>query len=317
MGTIASRIVRSGPNITPMRGGGGMAGEGRHIDNPGDQHIALGTIGSGDSDIWARIEGRKAMVEVRLESGAIDDQTIVEVEPHQLGRLHLGQTVLLGFVNGDPSNAYLIGIVDVVSDGIPDTVCRITTGAALAGDVDVQPPPMVPLPLLAWAVTSDGRPWALEAGGDVLVHSKAGMELRAAGTVHVAAPMAVGFGFTAPPVAPTAGVEDVGTGEMPGIPGAAAPPNPISNPTTPPYAGDQDAVVRAKDAFQSNMAIDNVFWTWVVALEAFLTVVGGGNPATFAAAYATYTAVPKPQGLTSLAKSASQLLRAGDAVIPP
>ncbi len=331
MSVPQTRVRLSPPNITPRSSGASGPG-GSVFDMPGDTHLALATIGSGDGDLWARIEGSKALVEMTLESGSIDDDVVVEVERKYLGRLAPGQLVLLGFVNGDPNNSYLIGIVDVVDAGLPDEVCGVQTGAALAGDVDAPVPPIVPMPLFTFEVTRKGRLWALQTGerGDVLVHSGAGMELKASTGVFVKSSMSVGFGFATPPIGAVAGVEDVEDGEIPGVPGVPPPPNIIENLTDPPYVGDQDAVVRAKDAYQSTAGVDPEWWAYQEAkaiyheaLVAFTLVIAAGNlpdiaaaTTVFNAAKAAFDALTPPTKLSSAAVTASQALRAADNVAP-
>jgi hypothetical protein len=314
--SVTMPTVRRAPGfITPRHTGGAGLG-GSVYDMPGATHLALATVGGGDDEpeIWARIQGRKVLVNVVLQTGGSGDEVVAECDPAWLGELHPGAVVLLGLVNADPNNSYILARVDIDSDGVPDEVCGVSTGAAIAADIDVTPEPIVPLPLWSWVRTRDGRLYALEtgAGGDLLLHSGASVELKAAGQVHVSGPMVVGAGLATPPIGAMAGVEDVADGTVPGVPGVPDPPTPHANPTTPPYAGDADAVVRAKDQIQSGMAVDPAFWLHAAAVDTFLVAVSSLNPATIAAAKLIFDAVPKPTSVTSAAVTASQALRAKD-----
>jgi hypothetical protein len=96
--------------------------------------------------------------------------------------------------------------------------------------------------------------------------------------------------------------------------------------TTPPWAGNRDAIVRVKDGVQSNAATDPEFWTWKQALEVYLTAVdvfiqalSSLNPGTIAAALAVYQAAklayeltPQPTAIESQHKAASATHTAAD-----
>lgn len=314
---------RSPPNITPMRSGGSML-----EPEGGDPELALARVGTGESEQWARIEGRKALVSIVYETGPSGDEAEVEVAVEHLGRLAVGSVILVALVNGDPSNCYLLAFVDVADDGIPDSVCGVQTGAELAAEVDIETPPSVPLPLWQWLKTNPGRLLAIQSGADLLVHAAGLVELKT-DEVHVQGRMIVGRGLLTPPTGATVGIEDVDDGEVPGAPATPQPENLIGLPTLPPYAGDQDAVVRAKDAYQSNAAVDPAFFTYQAALDVaygaladFVAAIATLDPVQIAAgkvifdaARVVFDAIPKPDRLTSNAMSASQILRAGDSVV--
>lgn len=308
--SVLNRLRRPGAMITPDVGGGD--------DGGGAPEIALATVGTEEDDEpWARVEGRKAYVEVRLETGgSADDYTIAEAPIHVLGQLGIGSVVLLGFVNGDPNNAYIISLVHVLDDGIPDTVASIDTGASGAADIDTDDPPTAPLPLLYWLKTDAGRHLALESGedADVVLHAGAGVEIKAASPVHVSAEMHVGYGFTTRPIARTAGAPILEDGEVAGAPGTPHVPTPHVNTTIPVYSGWAEGVVRAKDEIQSGFGTDSTFWTYMAALDVVVAAIGGAVPAA-AGAVTTFQLVPKANTLTSRPVTASQALSAADA--PP
>jgi len=334
--SIIPRIIRGGGFITPKGGGATV------YDAPGDQHLALATVGSGESDLWGRIEGRKAYIEVTFETGCSGDVVVAEVSPDWLGRLKVGSLVLLGLVNGDPNNSYVLGLVDLSGDGYPDKVCGLDTGAEGAADLDTDVPPMAPVPLWTWQTTRSGRIWAVEtgSGGDIILHSGAGMEIKAS-TTSVHGRMIIGKGFDTPPVPRVAGIEDESGGEVAGSAGVPLAESLIASGTVPPYQGDQDAVVRASDRYQAAPGTDEAFFTYltqqqayltlqatyITALEAALTVVlgsallGAVEPA-LAGALTALQAVPPPgappadppQQITSEAMSASAVLRVRDDV---
>lgn len=323
--SIIPRIIRGGVYMTPK---GGSASQ---YDEHGEQHNALATVGSGDSDLWGRIEGRKALIDVTYQTGCSGDVAVAEVSPMLLGRLKVGSVVRLALVNGDPNNSYIDDVVDVAGDGYPDKVCGVMTGAELANDIDTEAPPAAPVPLWTWTTTGEGRLWALQtgAGGDVMIHSGAGMEILA-DTVQIKGKVVIGSGMLTPPLGRMAGVEDVEGGE---VPGAAAVPQPevvIQTATEPPYVGDQDAVVRVKDRYQASAGTDPTAITYITvqaayltALEALVAVIAGSvalnaiDPA-LATALATFQAVPKPGDppttITCEAMSGSAVLRVSDSV---
>lgn len=319
--SIVPRIIRGGGYMTPK---GGAASQ---YDENGEQHNALATVGSGDADLWGRIEGRKAMIDITYQTGCSGDVAVAEVSPMLLGRLKVGSVVRLALVNGDPNNSYIDDVVDVAGDGYPDSVCGVMTGAELASDIDTDAPPAAPVPLWTWTTTGEGRLWALQtgAGGDVLIHSGAGMEV-VADVVQIRGKVVIGSGMLTPPVGRMAGVEDVDGGEVPGVPGVSQPQNVIQTGTVPPYVGDQDSVVRVVDRYQVSAGTDQAFMSWLVslgvyltALDVYLAVVAGLNPAAIAAAKLIFDAVPKPGAppatIISEAMSGSDVLRVSNSVV--
>jgi hypothetical protein len=319
--SIIPRMIRGGGYMTPK---GGAASQ---YDEHGEQHNALAKVGSGDSDLWGRIEGRKALIDVTYQTGCSGDVAIAEVSPQLLGRLKVGSVVRLALVNGDPNNAYVDDVVDVSGDGYPDTVCGVMTGAELASDIDTEVPPAAPVPLWTWTTTGAGRLWALEtgAGGDVLIHSGAGMEV-VADVVQIRGKVVIGSGMLTPPVGRMAGVEDVEGGEVPGVAAVPQPLNLIQTGTVPPYVGDQDSVVRVVDRYQVSAGTDQAFMQWLAslgvylaALDVYLAVVAGLNPVAIAAAKLIFDAVPKPgvppTTIISEAMSGSDVLRVSNSVV--
>jgi hypothetical protein len=64
-------------------------------------------------------------------------------------------------------------------------------------------------------------------------------------------------------------------------------------PAQTPYVGNDDGIVRAKDLYQSNVAIDPVFWAWIIAVD---VVARGVNPALPPAPTNVYSAVSGAAG---------------------
>ncbi len=295
----------------------------------GDPELALARVGTGEAEQWARIQGRKALVSIIYETGPSGDESEMEVAVEHLGRLAVGSVVLVGMVNGDPSHCYLLAFVDVVDDGLPDSVCGVRTGAELAAEVDIEVEPTAPLPLWQWLRTNPGRLLAIQSGADLLVHAAGLVELKTS-EVHVHGRMIVGRGLLTPPTGATVGIEDVDDGEVPGVPATAQLENVIQTATEPPYVGDQDAVVRVKDRYQASAGTDpaaityiTVQATYLAALEALVTVIAGSVPLNavdpaLATALATFQAVPPPGDppttITSEAMSGSAVLRVVDSV---
>lgn len=321
--SVLQRLRRAGAMVTPdLRGFGD--------ESSGVPEVAIATVMSEDGDEeWARVEGRKAYVEVRLESGGSSGNfTIAECPISVLDQLGVGSVVLLVLVNGDPSHSYIVGLVHVLDDGLPDEVAGIETGAAAAAEIDVEDPPIAPLPLMRWIKTDEGRHLALEtgAGGDLVMHAAASVELKAGSAVHMPAVVHVGRALVTRPRARMSGAPSQQDGEVPGAPGEAYQPPQYTHPTSPAYQGPADAVVRAKDAYQSVAAVDGTFWTWMAALkvyqeatEAYLSALSTLNPGTiglaktaFELAAGAFAAVPRPDSLLSRAMAASGALTAAD-----
>lgn len=324
--SVLQRLQRNGPVLTPeFRNQGESEG--------GVPEIAIGTVmAEEDDEIWARVEGRKAYVEVRLESGGSSGCfTIAEAPVSVLGQLGIGSVVVLNMVNGDPSHAYIIGLVHVLDDGIPDAVAGIETGAAAAADIDVDDPPIAPLPLFLWTKTDAGRHVAVEtgAGADFVVHASASAELKAGAAIHMPSVVHVGQALATRPVARLAGAPVLDDGEVAGAPGTPHQPPPYTHATTPAYTGWADAAVRAKDAYQSTAAVSPAFWNWFAAWKVYqaatavyLDALASLNPVligpattAFEAATQAFNAVPDPTEIISRALTASGTLTAADA--PP
>ena len=303
MSGIETRLLRNGPGLSP-RGGATT-----RYDDPGETHIAWARVGNleGDDDeLWARVQGDKVFVNIIFETGMPGDEAVAELPVSKPIELAPGDVVLVALANGDPNNATIIARMDVFENGLPNTVAGVSTGAAAAHEINVEPPPIAPAPAGMCMRTRAGRLLAIEsgAGADVVIHSGAGVELKGA-AILLDGQVQVGRGFATPPVGATAAPEISNDGITPGTPGVAPVPAPLAIPTLPPYAGAAEAVVRAKDEMQSNAAIDPDFWVWWqfnCAVTGIFCVLAGLTPPP----------ILPPTKLTSRAVTAGQALLVAD-----
>lgn len=303
MGSVVETIREP----SKLSGGGGS----RHSAR-GDSWVIVATVGhEGESaDRWVCHESGQVLVEVTQRTGG---------SPGQFSRARVaagvayedfawGEQVVIVQVGGNDTHMVIVGSLRSLLTAAPATVAGIDTGATEApqrGDQTAGP-------AFTYLRTRPGRLLAVETGdlADVMVHSGAGVEI--AGTVlHLSGLVHLAAGFSVPPTPPTIGVPELpdlgaGVGVVPGVPGTPFVPVVGGNPTTPPYAGVLDGLVRAKDRYQSAAGVDPGMWIWLSAVDVFLKALGTFNPVTIAAALVVYNAVPIPTSLTSAAMTASR-----------
>lgn len=249
--SVAFRVRRSMP--APMPAGGGGGDDATQVD--------LGRIGHEDpSPAWMRLEGGQAFVEVTLRSG---DEIVARVGD-SVHDLAIGDIVSVVLVDGDPGQAVVTSVLHDLEAALPSSVAGVSTGASAATEPGVS----VPAPTFSFLRTRDGRLLAIEtgSGGDIVVHSGASVHIQAAAT-HIEGAVHLAAGPSTPP---TGSLVAPGNAQAPGVPMVERLPVPLVNATLPPYGGDRYAVVRAVDAYQSNIAVDVTFWSkWVGMLAMF------------------------------------------------
>lgn len=213
--------------------------------------VDLGRVGHSDpSSKWMRLEGQQAWVEVTLRNG----EEIVASVADEVRDLAIGDTVVIVYVDGDPTQAQVIARRHDNKAPMPDEVAGVSTGAAgteLDGKTDFAP-------TFTFVRTREGRLFALETGegGDVLLHSGAAAHIKAT-TTHIEGNVRLG---AAPLDAPLGSRVAPENGERAGIPLVPFVPLPGANATLPPYVGFARGVVRASDEYQSNPVIDVDFF---------------------------------------------------------
>lgn len=223
--------------------------------------------------------------------------------------LSFGDRVILLHANGDMSSSMVLGKMHDDSDPMPATVAGMPTDGPvldptdktrLAGRVQF----VRPKPDCVLAIETTGT-------GDVVIHSGAGIELRAgaSGWVVIGGQHVVlGDVVQIPPIPG----QMVGEDETPAVPFIPPPGELGANPTDPPYEGFMDAVIRARDAYQSNAIIDPVFWIYLEALAVFVELIAATPPiaAVLAGPLAAFQAIPRPTALTANAMTASSRVEA-------
>ena len=245
--------------------------------------IALGTVGYLDSQTdlpeqspsFVRWEQHEAMVEVTLTTG---DKINARIGlPHMT--LEFGQQVAVAFPDGDPTMGVIFAAMNDLTFPAPDSVAGVSTGAGAATDKGV------PIPAATWHFTrlEPGRVLAMQtgSGGDMLFCSGASMELKVnpgSGAVHLNGAVYMGVGPTSKPIGSTTAP---GGEEIPGVPLVPHVPLPFkpappAGPATTPYVGLADGLVRAHDAYETNIAVDPAFWAWIIGVDG---VVRGILPA--------------------------------------
>lgn len=274
---------------------------------PGDGEgasVEIARVGLEDkSPAFIRLEGEQAWCEVTRRNGeALTVRVADEVRD-----LAYGDAVILVCIDGDPQKAILTSRVYDRESPMPTSVAGVSTGSAATEKQGV----ITVAPTWSFMRTRDGRLFALETGvgGDLLLHSGAGVHVKAT-TTHIEGTVHLGAGPTTPPVGSAVAPGNLETPGVPLVPRVAVP---LVNLTTIPYVGDRDGVVRAVDEYESNIAIDPIFWSKMVVgllalFEAWVLVVPALLPA-----FNTWKAIPPlpiPTSLTSKAKSASSKVTA-------
>ena len=225
---------------------------------------------------YVRIEQGQVWVEVTVMPSG--DQVIARLAQPKAAAgsgwyipLEFGCRVALEFVNGNPQNAVIVGRFHDSENLMPDAVAGVQTlaGAASAPKVSI------PAPMWQFMKTAIGELLAIETGvgGDVLIHSAASVEIKAAptGAIHLSGRVALGESVSAPPVGQTAGPAGVVTPGVPAVPNVpipASPGEPVPPKTIVPYTGFDDGIIRAKDRTQSHAGVDPDFWIFITAVAA-------------------------------------------------
>lgn len=261
---------------------------------PGRNYLHYGKVGHVDdltqlpepNPQFIRIEQGLVLVEVTMEPGG--DQIIARLGMCDAGfqvadyvPLSFGCRVLLELVNGNPQNAVIMARLSDLACPLPPVVAGVQTGAAGAVAPDVG----VPAPLWRFIRLGPGQIMAIETqvGGDVLIHSGASMELKTTlpaptARIHLNGAVSMGVGPTVPPVGATvgpAGTAIPGVPAIPHIPIPALPSIPAPPLTIVPYVGNEDGVIRSKDAVQSHAGVDPSYWTWLLAVSTNPIILAG------------------------------------------
>jgi len=206
-----------------------------------------------------------------------------------------GEAVLVVFPQGDPDQGYIVGRLDDESTNLAPTVCGISTTG-----------PQGQVRQYRWLVTPAGQVYAIQAGGEILLQGGgAGVRIKGA-QVLVDGACHLGADFATAPI--PGHVSGGGAETAPSPAGAFLPPQGATL-TEPPFVGNRDAIVRAKDEVQSNLAIDPAFWIWVKAVNVFIAALAALTGLPWA--YPEPTPGP-PLKLTAQHKGASRTHTAAD-----
>lgn len=324
------------------------------FDMPGSNEVVVATVGHDESlDRWIAVESGQVLVEVTYRTGTIGARGRCRVAAGVMfGDLVLGEQVVVAKVASNDSHAIIVGRLNDLARQLPGTVAGVDTGAGDAtGRGDQAGGPMFTF----WR-GRDGRLLAVQTGAraDLLVHSGAGVEVKAGDTsaIHLNGLTHLAASWAAAPAPPTITAADVpdlpevgaGAGVLPGVPGVPYVAALSETLTDPPYLGPQDGIVRAKDPYQSTFGTDATWWFYVDGLDlmvqaqntlheaasAYMTALSTLVPATinaakvvydaafivFQTAKATFDALQKPTSIQSGALSASWCT-CGDATPAP
>jgi len=281
---------------------------------PGAMHATIGHVADEDEDdegttAYHFLRGGQAYVECTLQpSGGRVVARVNVADSYEV--FSFGARVSLLALNGDPNAAVLAGKLHDDNDPIPASVAGNSIpveGPVFDADTNARFARRV-----QFIQAAPNTVFVLETRGtgDVVVHSGAGVSIKAGdGYVLIdGGHIVLGAGALVAPVPATV----VGEDEEAGAPMLPPIPEPGGNATEPPYAGIAHGLVRASDAYQSNAAIDPVFFTYLAALEALVAALAAIPLISAAAtpALAAFQLVPKPTGLTSQAMSAAQAVSA-------
>jgi hypothetical protein len=263
---VAYRFKRSAPKLsidaTRMN---------RTTAPPQATQTDLATVGYADdegaplmSPQFIRLEQGEPVVEVTTRDG---DRVTARLDC-RLGyaALTFGSQVVLAYPDGQPELAVIIA---VIADGVrplPATVAGVTTGAASATDKGT----FIAAPLWHFIRPPDGSLLAIEVTtADIIIHTDQTIEMQAT-TILLDGAVRLGegseVGASGASVGPSGGTIP-GAPAVPPVPVAYAPPAPAGNTPTP-YVGLEDGIVRAKEMFQSTVAVDPTFWAWVLGVDA-------------------------------------------------
>lgn len=267
-------------------------------------YVSLGTVGYDPEDpslAFVRRENGQVLVEVTLTDG---DSVNAYLCHQQTGPdagdyipVQVGEAVVVLWPDGFAESPYIVARLADLERKLVDQVCGLdTTTPAGAFEVMRQ---------FRWMRTVDGQVFAVQAGGELLLHG-GGTGVRLKGTQVVvdsgAGGVHLGADFTTPPVPGTV----VSTKETPTVPAAPFIPIPdISLSLTPQPPQLHNGIVRFQDPYEANLATDDAFFEYWLAIYAVLTAAAAafGIPWPF---------VEPPAKLTSRAVKASRTHTAGD-----
>jgi hypothetical protein len=305
-----------------IRGSGG----GSQYDRPGQNYIAVATVGHGPlsaSNTWLVVESGQLLVEITYQTGNPGQESRARISAGMsFFELQYGEQVVVHMVGGNESHGVIVGVLNSLRQPLPATVAGIATGSAEAPQRGDQAPAHV----FTFMRTRAGHLLAIESGADMLLHSGAGVEIKG-NRIHLDGRVHLGEGFKAPPspaTVTTADTNDQGAGKgvNPGEDGEHYEPTNVANQTIPSYNEHEDGIVRAKDRYQSNINIDPAAFAYINTQAAYITalevlVVGIAGSAPLAALDPSLTTkltafqlIPKPgtppETFTSAAVTASK-----------
>ena len=247
----------------------------RRTGTPDGNSVAWGTIGHEDPNpTYIRIEHGQPYAEVTLRPEG--DEIVARVGTPGAGAgvgwympLDFGCRVAVEFVDGDPNDAVIIGRLWDEQCAMPDDVAGVQTGAAgKVGQVSG------PAPAWQFIKTAQGQLLAIETGsnGDIVIHSGASVNMKVGGTgaFHLEGAVHLGSGPTSPPQGATVGPAGEDIPGVPSVPHVPIPytPGPPPTPAYTPFAGNADAIIRAKDLAQFAAATDPVGYAQFAAVYA-------------------------------------------------
>ena len=246
----------------------------RQNQNNSGQSLAetgIGTVGHTDTrtalpegtPAWVRWEQGELLVEVTTTDG---DQIVARVGCEC--DLFEGRQVVLVYPGGEPNDAIIVGALHSTLEPAPSSVAGVSTGAGAAGEKGVRPPGAT------WEFKrfGNGRMLAFQTNDqDINIWAGAGIHMKAtSGAIHLDGTTHLGAKPVSPPLGSVAapGLEEIeGVPSVPFVPVPYAGPTP-QGPVGVPYVGSEDGIVRAKELFQSGIAIDPVFWANYTAIDA-------------------------------------------------
>ena len=237
--------------------------------SPPHNFVSYGTVGHYDgTPAYVRIEDGDVLVEVTLNPSGDQVSARVDFDTVDGGGFYLplsyGQRVVVGFPNGDSSEAVIIGRCSDKSWPFPDEVCDVATSSNGKN-----------APCFAFLKTQDGQLLCIETGtnADIVIHSGASVQLKATpssqnlitGRTHIGSDVE----FSSPPTAATVAEDGfVEEGEAGGLFSPA--PNSKGTTNLKLQVYPADGVVRMDDGIVSNGITDPAFFAWVSAVSAAL-----------------------------------------------
>lgn len=250
----------------------------RNFQGQPTNYVDIGVVGHADQNpAFARVESGKVLVEVTLVPSG--DEIIAELGLEGQGSdyghyipISIGARVVVVFPKGEEDAVIVARLTDDVFP-FPEEVAGIdTTGPVIDPETGA-----AGAPHLAFLKTPDGTILAIESGegGDLVIKSGGSIKIEASTAlpIHLNGRVHLGADFTSQPSPQTTGASgeiNPGTPATPFIPTplTPAPGNPIPTPPTPATVPAADSIVRAKDAIQSDITSDPIFWTFINGLYA-------------------------------------------------